>query len=121
MMANAGIKSFQAGTAMRIMLTSLTGDVTFVGNSFRELTVKTDGSMRILGDIMTDCRAVFSQMTDSEKAANAEALVGKNAMSGFLAVMNAVPVDIEKLNGAISNCDGTAEKMAATMQDKPAG
>lgn len=121
LMANAGIKSFQAGTAMRTMLTSLTGDVTFVGNSFGELTVKTDGSMRSLGDIMTDCRAAFSQMTDSEKAANAEALVGKNAMSGFLAVMNAAPGDIEKLNGAISNCDGTAEKMAATMQDKLAG
>ena len=38
-------------------------------------------------------------------------------MSGFLAVMNAAPGDIEKLNSAISNCDGTAEKMAATMQD----
>lgn len=28
-----------------------------------------------------------------EQAANAEALVGKNAMSGFLAVMNAAPVE----------------------------
>lgn len=124
LMANAGIKSSQAGTAMRTMLTSLTGDVTFVGDSFGELTVqtvKTDGSMRSLGDIMTDCRAAFSQMTDSEKAANAEALVGKNAMSGFLAVMNAAPKDIQKLNGAISSCDGTAEKMATTMQDNLAG
>lgn len=53
--------------------------------------------------------------------ANAEALVGKNAMSGFLEVMNAAPADIEKLNNAITNCDGTAEKMAATMQDNLAG
>lgn len=116
LMANAGIKSSQAGTAMRTMLTSLSGDVTFVGDAFGELTVQTvksDGSMRSIGDIMTDCRAAFSQMTDSEKAANAEALVGKNAMSGFLAVMNAAPDDIEKLNGAIINCDDTAEKMAA--------
>lgn len=28
-------------------------------------------------------------MTEAEKANNAEALVGKNAMSGFLALMNA--------------------------------
>ena len=124
LMANAGIKSSQAGTAMRTMLTSLTGEVTFVGDAFGELTVQTtnaDGSMRSLGDILTDCRAAFVQMSESERAANAEALVGKNAMSGFLAVMNAAPGDIEKLNSAINNCDGTAERMAETMQDNLAG
>ena len=124
LMANAGIKSSQAGTAMRSMMTNLTGDVTFAGDAFGELTVQTtntDGSMRSLGDILKDCRGAFSQMSESEQAANAEALVGKNAMSGFLAVMNAAPGDIEKLNGAITNCDGTAEKMAATMQDNLAG
>lgn len=124
LMANAGIKSSQAGTAMRTMLTSLTGEVTFVGDAFGELTVQTtntDGSMRSLGEILADCRVAFSQMSESEQAANAEALVGKNAMSGFLAVMNAAPADIEKLNNAINNCDGTAEKMAETMQDNLAG
>ena len=124
LMANAGIKSSQAGTAMRTMLTSLTGEVTFVGDAFGELTVQTvnaDGSMRSLGDILGDCRAAFSQMSEAERAANAEALVGKNAMSGFLAVMNAAPGDIEKLNSAINNCDGTAERMAETMQDNLAG
>ena len=103
LMANAGIKSSQAGTAMRTMLTNL--------------TTNTHGSMRSLGEILADCRVAFSQMSESEKAANAEALVGKNAMSGFLAVMNAAPADIEKLNSAINNCDSTAEKMAETMQD----
>ena len=124
LMANAGIKSSQAGTAMRSMMTNLTGEVKFVGDAFGELTIQTtdtDGSMRSLGDILADCRAAFAQMSESEKTANAEALVGKNAMSGFLAVMNAAPGDIEKLNSAINNCDGTAEKMAATMQDNLAG
>ena len=124
LMANAGIKSSQAGTAMRSVMTNLTGEVKFVGDAFGELTIQTtntDGSMRSLGDILTDCRAAFAQMSESEKAANAEALVGKNAMSGFLAVMNAAPGDIEKLNSAINNCDGTAEKMAETMQDNLAG
>ena len=39
--------------------------------------------MRDLSDILADCHGVFSQLTESEQAA-AEALVGKNAMSGFL-------------------------------------
>lgn len=112
LMANVGIKSSQAGTAMRTMLTSLTGEVTFVGDALGELTVQitnADGSMRSLWDILMDCRAAFAQMSESERAANAETLVGKNAMSGFLVVMNAAPGDIEKLNSAINNCDGTAE------------
>ena len=124
LMANAGIKSSQAGTAMRTMLTNLTGEVKFSGAAFGEMTVQTtnaDGSMRSLGDILADCRVAFSQMSESERSANAEALVGKNAMSGFLAVMNAAPGDIEKLNSAINNCDGTAEKMATTMQDNLEG
>lgn len=124
LMANAGIKSTQAGTAMRTMMNNLAGEVKFTGAAFGEMEIRTtnaDGSMRELNDILADCRVAFSQMSESEKAANAEALVGKNAMSGFLAVMNAAPADIEKLNTAIQNCDGTALGMAETMQDNLAG
>lgn len=124
LMANSGIKSTQAGTALRTMMTKLQGELELSGSAFGEVTVQTanaDGSMRELGDILGDLRVYFSQMTESEAAATAETLVGKNAMSGFLAVMQAAPGDIEKLNSAIANCDGTAEDMAATMQDNLTG
>ncbi len=124
LMANAGIKSSQAGTSLRSIMNNLTSDVKLVGSSFGEMTIQTknqDGSMRDLSDILKDCRGAFSQMSESEKAANAEALVGKNAMSGFLAIMNAGEGDVSKLSNAIANCDGTAEKMAGTMQDNLAG
>ena len=55
------------------------------------------------------------------EASVAEVLVCKYAMSGFLAVMNVALADIEKLNGAITNYDGIAKKIVATMQDNPAG
>lgn len=80
-------------------------------------TSNADGSMRSLNDILADCRVAFSGLSESEKAANAEALVGKNAMSGFLALMNSSETDINKLRGAIENCDGASESMAETMQD----
>ena len=35
--------------------------------------------------------------------------------------MNAAPADIEKLNGAITTCDGTSLSMAETMQDNLGG
>lgn len=64
---------------------------------------------------------LLAGLTESEKAQTAESLVGKNAMSGFLALMNAAPADVDKLSGAIANCDGVSEKMATTMQDNLAG
>ena len=124
LMANAGIKSTQAGTSLRSILTALSGEVKFCGDAIGEVTVQTtnaDGSMRDLNDILDDCRTAFSGLSESEQASAAQALVGKNAMSGFLALMNAAPADISKLEGAISACDGTSLSMAETMQDNLAG
>ena len=124
LMANAGIKGSQAGTALRTIMNNLSGDVTICGSAIGEVTVATtnaDGSMRDLSDILADCRTAFAGLTESEKAQAAESLVGKNAMSGFLALMNAGEGDIEKLSSAIDNCDGCAAGMAETMQDNLAG
>jgi TP901 family phage tail tape measure protein len=124
LMANAGIKSTQAGTALRTIMNNLTGEVKISGKAIGDVTIATtnaDGSMRDLSDILADCRTAFSGLSESEKAQAAETLVGKNAMSGFLALMNAAPEDIDKLSNAIDNCDGIAESMAATMQDNLAG
>ena len=124
LMANAGIKSTQAGTSLRSIMTALAGDVKFCGESIGEVEIQTtnaDGSMRELSDILADCRVAFAGLSESEQASAAQALVGKNAMSGFLALMNAAPADIDKLSGAISNCDGTSLSMAETMQDNLAG
>ena len=124
LMANAGIKGSQAGTALRTIMKNLSGDVTICGSAIGEVTVATtnaDGSMRDLSDILADCRTAFSGLTESEKAQAAESLVGKNAMSGFLALMNAGEGDINKLSSAIDNCDGCAADMAETMNDNLAG
>lgn len=124
LMANAGIKSTQAGTALRTIMNNLSGDIKISGKAIGDVTIATtnaDGSMRSLSDILGDCRTAFGSLTESEKAQTAESLVGKNAMSGFLALMNAAPADVDKLSGAIANCDGVSEKMATTMQDNLAG
>lgn len=124
LMANAGIKSTQAGTSLRTIMTNLSGEVKICGENLGEVTVATtnaDGSMRDLSDILADCRTAFSGLSESEKAAAAESLVGKNAMSGFLALMNAGEGDIAKLSGAIDNCNGAAQSMADTMNNNLEG
>lgn len=124
LMANAGIKSSQAGNALRTIMNNLASDVKISGKAIGDVTIATtnaDDSMRDLSDILADCRSAFGNLTESEKAQAAESLVGKNAMSGFLALMNAGEGDIDKLSSAIDNCDGSSEKMAMTMQDNLAG
>lgn len=124
LMANSGIKASQAGTALRSIMAKLNGDIKISGKELGDVTIKTtnaDGSMRELSDILADLRGAFSKLTESEKSANAETLGGRYAMSGLLALVNAAPEDIGKLSGAISNCDGAAEKMAATMQNNLKG
>lgn len=124
LMANSGIKASMAGTAMRAMMNNLASEVKLSGEKIGEMTIQTqknDGSMRNLNDILGDCREAFSQMSEAEQVANAKALVGERAMSGFIAVMNAAPSDIQKLNEAITGCGGEAERMAGVMRDNLQG
>ncbi len=64
LMANAGIKSTQSGTALRSIMTALAGKVKFCGEKLGEVEIATtnaDGSMRNLNDILADCRTAFFQ------------------------------------------------------------
>ncbi len=73
-------------------MNNLAGDIKLSGQALGEVTIQAtnaDGSVRDLSDILADCRGAFTQLTESEQAQAAEALVGKNTMSGLLALMNA--------------------------------
>ena len=124
LMANSGIKASQAGTALRKILTETTGGATVACAALGEYRIETqnaDGSMRELGDTIKDLRFAFSQMTEAEKAANAEAIAGKTGMSGLMAIVNASEADFNKLTGAIYNANGAAQKMADIRIDNLAG
>ena len=124
LMANSGIKASQAGTSLRRIMTALQGDVELSGDAlgdFSVATVNSDGTMRDFRDILTDLRSGFSQLSESEKASAAEAIAGKYAMSGFLAIMNSSEEDWNKLAAAIDNCNGAAQSMAETMMNNLSG
>lgn len=119
LMANSGIKASQAGTALRTIFNNLTEDVVITGDALGKVVISTtnaDGSMRDLSSILMDMRGAFSQLSESEKAANAETIAGKNAMSGLLAIMNAAPGDVDKLGGAIRTATYDATEMAKAVE-----
>jgi TP901 family phage tail tape measure protein len=63
----------------------------------------------------------FFGLSESEAAAAAESLVGKNAMSGFLALMNAAPEDIDKLSSCYRELRWYCRKHGGDMQDNLKG
>ncbi len=124
LMANAGIKGEQAGTSLRFVMTNLAQADGTAQKAMKELGVEvTDstGKMRPFMEIVKEARAAFDGLSDAEKSNKAYSIAGMNAMSGWLAMMNASEEDINKLEGAIRNADGTAKKMAETRLDNLAG
>lgn len=124
LMANAGIKGEQAGTSLRMALTRLADPPAEAASALESLGVSAtnaDGSMRPLNELITDLRAGFANLSEAEKTSAASAIAGTNAMSGFLAIMNASESDFQSLTAAINNADGAAASMAETMQDNLQG
>ncbi len=131
LMANAGIKGSQAGTSLRSILTRLATDAGSSSKSLGALGVLTEelgvefydanGKVRDFGDILKDARKQWKSLSEEDASRFAKKIAGEEGISAWLSMMNAAPEDIAKLSGAISNCDGAAEKMAATMQNNLKG
>lgn len=124
LMANAGIKGSQAGTALRSILTRLVKPTEDSATAMEELGISltdNDGNMKSLYDIMLDLRSGFADLTEEEKGSYAAMLGGQEALSGLLSIVNASDADFTKLKTAINNSNGAALEMSETMQDNLKG
>lgn len=124
LMANSGIKSSQAGTALRSMLSRMVKPTDDVKGAMDKLGISlTDakGNMKPLSQLMTEMRQKFGKLSDSQKAQYASTIAGQEAMSGLLAIVNASDDDFNSLTQQINNADGAAQEMADTMQNNLAG
>ena len=131
LMANSGIKASQAGTALRSIITRLSTDAGASSKSLGALGILTeklgvefynaDGSARDFGDVLAETREKWKDLTDEQQTEYGSKIAGQEAISGFLAIMNSAPADIDKLKNSIENCDGAAQNMAGTMIDNLSG
>lgn len=118
LMANAGIKSSQAGTAMRSAISRLvkpTDQVAAAMDKYNISLTNSDGTMKPLSQVMKELRQNLGGLSEAEQAQAAATLFGQEAMSGMLAIVNASDADFNKLSDAIGNADGSAQQMADTM------
>lgn len=124
LMANAGIKGEQAGTALRSTITRLVKPTKESGTAMDALGISvtnSDGSMKSLDNILKQVRGSMSGLTEDQKASYAAMLAGQEGMSGLLAIVNASDEDYQKLSESIQNCTGASQEMADTMQDNLGG
>ena len=124
LMANAGIKGSEAGTALRGVLTNLAKPSDSVAGYMKALGVSltdSEGNVKPLAAQMVDLRNKFAGLTDAQKAEYAAGIAGKEAMSGLLAIVNASETDFNNLTNAIAKSDGTAKAMADTMNNNLQG
>lgn len=124
LMANAGIKGEQAGTQLRSVLSRMSKPTSETQAAMDKLGLSltdSEGDMKSFAEVMQDMRTGFSQLTDAEKTTYAAMLGGQEAISGLLAIVGASDEDFDKLTAAIAASDGTAQKMADTMNDNVQG
>lgn len=118
LMGNAGLKGSQAGTSLRAGLTNLVKPTKEMKNAMEkygvELVKNADGSVNLMGT-MQNLRTVLGELDETTQAQALATIFGKEAMSGWSAIVNASEGDFNKLTEAIANSDGTAQSMADTM------
>lgn len=118
-MSNAGIKASQAGTSLRSMFTRLASPPKAAAEEMERLGISmtdSSGKMKPFSQLLDEMREKFSGMSKQEKVASANAIAGKNAMSGMLALMNASQEDVDRFSAAINGTTNSIDENSSAMK-----
>lgn len=144
LMANSGIKASQAGTALRSGFLRLAGPpkqaakaMEALGMNMSEMSkqqAEAQEAMKALGvqmsdingprkmsAIITELRTKMQGLSKEERLATVGAIFGKNASTGWLAVLDSSPEKFDQLVNEMDKCDGEADRMAKTMNKNAKG
>lgn len=124
LMSNAGIKGSDAGTSLRASLLSLAAPVGQAAKEIKALHLNlkdSHGSLLPLPQLLDNVKKSMEGMTDSQKTSAAAMLVGREAASGFITLVNYGADGLNQFTDSLVHSDGAAQKMAQTMQDNLLG
>ncbi|WP_052474165.1 phage tail tape measure protein [Jeotgalibacillus alimentarius] len=119
-MSDAGIQGSQAGTSLRAMLLALANPVGQTEKAFEALDISVqnaDGSMKPIPELVGHIAGKLEGMGDAQKTATAAQLVGTEAASGFLALLDVGEDTLADYTSELENAGGTAERVAKTQMD----
>lgn len=124
LLGDAGIKGSQAGTTLRSVILNLTGANEKATAKLKELGVAIhdkSGKMRSMTDIIGDLSKKLVDANGNVDTTTANLLVGKTAISGFTALLQAGGDKLGSFTDALETSNGTADRMASTMQNNVKG
>ena len=127
LMANAGIKGQKAGTALRSILTRLSTDAGASSTSLGALGTLTedlgvqfynlDGTVRPLSSVLNEARKAWKGLSAEEQASYGKTIAGQEALSAWLAIMNAADDDVNKLSKAVKNASYNLDGASKALED----
>jgi TP901 family phage tail tape measure protein len=123
-MGNNMIKGSQAGTSLRSIITGLTAPTNAGAKAMQELGLQvtnSDGTIKPFNSLIGDLRSKFKDLSQEQQISAAKTIVGKEAMSGFLSIVNASDADFANMTDAIHKADGAGQTMANTMMKSMKG
>jgi len=124
LMANAGIKGSQAGTALRAGFNALIDPTNEAKAALDDLGVSmfdSQGEAVPLNDLMGQLRGSLKDLTTEQKTQALSSIFGQRAASALLPVIEASAEEYDGLADEINNATGAAEDMSKTMQDNLQG
>ena len=120
-LADNGIKGSQAGTVLRRVITNLVNPTKTVAAAIEKYNLEGARQKILNGDLVGGLKEMSSKMkglNSEQKAQAANSIAGMYALSGFLALVNTSPKEMDKLYNSIKNGNGvykTMEKMLNTV------
>lgn len=124
LMANAGTKGTVAGNNLKTGLLRLSAPTDKMTEAMEKynISLKTneDGSVNLL-ETMSNMRTQLKNLDEVTQANVLSTIMGKEATSGWSAIINATDEDFKQLTEDIYNCNGTAKEMSEIMGDNLQG
>ncbi len=123
-MTNAGLEGSQAGTSLRQILISLNNPAEAQAKIMEDLGFSmrdANGESKTLSNIMKDLTKATEGMTKAEKLATVAKLVGSEAASGMISILEGGVDQLDEFTEALRNSEGAAKDAAEVMMDNYAG
>lgn len=120
LMTNAGLDGSNAGTALRASLLALLNPSEQNSKMMESMGIAvTDAKGNFVGlsGLVDNLSKSMEGQTDTQKAATLASLVGTEAVSGFMALMEAGPAKIDDMTASLENSAGASAEAAAKMKD----
>ena len=123
-LANQGLKGSESGTALSAVMRDINnsmqdGQISINGTSIA--IADQNGNYRDLIDIMADVEAVTGSMSETERSAALSSVFTADSIKGMNLVLNSGVDSVRKLEAGLSDCAGTADEAAKTLNDNLKG